>query len=139
MGTRYLPDLKRFRLPFVMPAGAPMPRVETRRPFRARFLRGPVPWPWLSCAARLPGRALHVAVAIRLWTGIKKTNCIVLPTSTLQGMGVNRHAASRAVQALEEAGLLKVTRRLGRKSLVCVIEIDEGREREDGLAKDGEK
>ena len=54
-----------------------MPRAEPRSRFRAGFLRGPVSWPWLSRAGRLPGRALHVALAIRLWTGIKKTNRIV--------------------------------------------------------------
>jgi DNA-binding MarR family transcriptional regulator len=64
-------------------------------------------------------------LAIRLWTGIKKTNSVVLPTSTLQGMGIDRHAAARTVKALEKAGLLAVTRRPGRKSIARVIEIDE--------------
>lgn len=125
MGTRQLPDLEYFRVPFTAPAGARTPRVGPRSRFRAGFLRGPVSWPWLNRAARLPGRAFHVAVAIRLWTGIRKTDRIVLPTGTLQGMGVNRHATSRAVHALEGAGLLAVTRHPGRKSIVRVIEIDE--------------
>ena len=30
-----------------------------------RFLKGPIPWRWLEVAARLPGRAL--AVALVLW------------------------------------------------------------------------
>jgi hypothetical protein len=79
----------------------------------------------LRQAARLPGRAFHVAVAIRLWTGIKKTDRIVLPTGTLADMGVTRHAARRAVLALERAGLLAVSRHVGRKTRVRVIEVDE--------------
>jgi hypothetical protein len=35
----------------------------TRRPPRhrrgERFLKGPIPWPWISAAAALPGKALH--------------------------------------------------------------------------------
>jgi hypothetical protein len=84
----------------------------------------------LSGAGQLPGRALHVALAIRLWIGIKKTDCIVVPTRTLTEMGVNRHASRRAVRALEEAGLLIVTRRRGRKTRVQVIEVHEAQPRE---------
>ena len=124
MGTRQIPDLKYFRVPFTAPTGTPMARVEAKRRFRAGFLRGPVSWPWLNRAAQLPGRALHVAVAIRLWTGIKKTDCIVVPTGTLAEMNVSRHAARRAVQALEQAGLLVATRHVGRKTRVRVIEVD---------------
>jgi hypothetical protein len=64
-------------------------------------------------------------VAVRLWTGIKKTDCIVLPTGTLAEMGVTRHAARRAVQSLEGAGLLAVIRHVGRKTRVRMIEVDE--------------
>ena len=31
-----------------------------------RFLKGPIPMDWLSAAARLPGKSLHVAIAIWL-------------------------------------------------------------------------
>jgi hypothetical protein len=42
----------------------------------------------------------------------------------LAEMGVTRHAAQRAVRALEGAGLVAVTRHTGRKTRVRVIEVD---------------
>jgi len=125
MGNFQIPDLDQLRLAatFVRHSPSRMP-VRQSRPV-SKFLRGPTPWVWLSRAGQLPGRALHVALAIRLWTGIKKTDCIVVPTATLVEMNVNRHAARRAVQALERAGMLVVDRHVGRKTRVRVIEVDE--------------
>ena len=91
-----------------------------------RFLKGPIPWAWLSAAARLPGRALHVAIGIRLWTGIKKTDRIAFSVSTLAELGVSRPAAYRGLTALEGRGLVTVDRHRGRKPRVTVVEIDSG-------------
>jgi hypothetical protein len=48
---------------------APAPNTKKKRPYRPRraerFLRGPVPWPWLVRAMALPGKAL--AVGLILW------------------------------------------------------------------------
>lgn len=128
MGTSRFPDLKQLRLDATaVPLSRSQVLVRQRR-FTGKFLRGPIAWVWLSRAGQLPGRAIHVALAIRLWVGIKKTDCIVLPTGTLAEMGVTRHAARRGVQALEQAGLLRVSRSRGRKTRVQVIEVDERRE-----------
>ena len=88
------------------------------------FLKGPVPWPWLSAAARLPGRALHVAVGIRLLVGMKKTNRIALSVSWLAELGLSRHAAYRGLKALEGRGLVSVDRHLGRKPMITVIDLE---------------
>ena len=122
VGLRPLPVLTRLAGPFAMPVRNTPSRGKRPGRFHARFLRGPVSWPWLTCAAQLPGRALHVAVAIRLWVGITKKDRIALPLAELARMGVTRHAAYRGVGALERAGLLAVTRHVGRKTLVRVIE-----------------
>ena len=90
------------------------------------FLKGPIPWPWLSAAARLPGRALHVAIGIRLLVGMKKTSRIALSVSWLSQLGVSRHAAYRGLNALETSGLVSVDRHVGRKPLVTVIELEAG-------------
>ena len=36
------------------------------------FLKGLILWAWLQAAGRLPGRAFHVAVVIRLLAGMSK-------------------------------------------------------------------
>jgi hypothetical protein len=123
MGLTNLPELNSLRLPT---RGTSMLSSRTTAGRLAgRFLRGPISWVWLSRAAKLPGRALHVALAIRLWTGIKKTNDIVVPTTTLGEMGVTRHSARRALHALERAGLITVTRHVGRKTRVHLLDVGE--------------
>ena len=118
------PDLKRLRLT-TLDLRSSGRRSRAQRPTRAHglFLKGPIPWPWLSAAARLPGRALHVAVAIRLFVGMKKTSRIALSVSWLAELGLSRHAAYRGLIALESRGLVSVDRHRGRKPVVTVIEI----------------
>ena len=121
------PDPNRLRLP--VDGSFPPPRRQSTfrpRPPQGRFLKGPICWAWLSAAARLPGRALHVAISIRLWAGIKKTNRIAFSVSGLAGLGVSRSAAYRGLKALEEAGVIAIHRHRGRKPWVTIIDIEVG-------------
>ncbi len=87
-----------------------------------KFLKGPIPLDWLNMAAKLPGKALHVAIAIWFLAGIKKMRTIALSGSVLNGMGVKRNAAYRALAELEGAGLISVIRYHGRLSEVTILE-----------------
>ncbi len=44
----------------------PRPKQVVKKPAQNRllkkFLKGPIPWQWLSKAANLPGKVLHVAI-----------------------------------------------------------------------------
>ena len=84
------------------------------------FLKGPIPWRWLSMAAQLPGKALHVANALWFIAGIKKTRTIALSGKILKNMGINRNAAYRGLTALEETGLVSVIRRNGCNPVVTL-------------------
>src|SRR5262249_29761549 len=76
-----------------------------------KFLKGPVPLPWLQVATRQKGKALHVGVGLWFWAGVKKTRTISLNLTRLEGdFGIRRHSASRALRALEEARLVSVSR-----------------------------
>ena len=105
----------------------PVPRPSRRRPpskVSGRFLRGPIPWAWLVTAARLPGRALHVGIV--LWhvawrTGDMKVSLSL--TRTANELGCNRSSASRALAALEKAGLVTAKRMNGRNVEVDILEI----------------
>ena len=85
-----------------------------------KFLRGPIPWVWLSVAARLPGKALHVGLAIWHLAGFKNTTTIELSRVPLKSLGVTRQAAYRGLKALEGAGLVRAERRPGRKTRVII-------------------
>lgn len=111
-------DLEKLRLRAV---NLPGPATTSRR--RAgQFLKGPIPIPWLAAAARLPGRALHVAVGLRFLQGIARGPRVALAPSVLRLFGLQRHAAYRALLQLERAGLARVTRGHGRAPLVTIIE-----------------
>jgi hypothetical protein len=89
---------------------------------KGKFLRGPIDWPWLTAAARLPGSALHVAVAIHFLNGFQQTGTVKLSPSVLRELGLKRHAGYRAVEALEEAGLISAIRRKGCSPIITVLD-----------------
>lgn len=82
------------------------------------FLRGPIPWPWLVSAMKLPGCAVHVGLHLWVMAGI--TNTMTVPLN-LSRLSVDRSAASRGLAALEGARLVSVARRPGRKPLVTIL------------------
>ncbi len=94
------------------------------RPPRPRqgqnFLKGPIPLDWLSAAARLPGKSLHVGVALWYWAGLMRSG--VVPLSNVAGtkFGLDRNAKYRALEWLEEASLVAVDRKPGRAPSVTI-------------------
>src|SRR5262245_40184815 len=69
------------------------------------FLRGPVPWSWLELAARLPGKALALSLCLWREAGRRRRRTVKLCLPRV-GLGVNEHAARRALRELERAGLV---------------------------------
>lgn len=83
------------------------------------FLRGPVPWSWLVAAMAVPGRALAVGLAVWFQAGLRKRRSD-LPIN-LSRIGVDRSTASRGLDALAKAGLVRIGRRPGRRPTVTII------------------
>lgn len=100
-----------------------------RRPPRhkpgERFLKGPIPLSWLEVAAALPGRSLHAGLA--LWYAAGLTRSASVPMSNISGLrfGLDRNAKYRALDWLEEAGLIIVERKLGRAPVVTLVSLRE--------------
>ena len=109
-----------------LPPGAVGNAKPSKRPPRHRkgeqFLWGPIPWLWVSAAAKLPGRALHVSLVLWRLAGIKKDCNVRWEPSAGKYLGVNRWAAHRGLAALERAGLVAVERRRGRSPIVTILE-----------------
>jgi hypothetical protein len=94
------------------------------------FLRGPIPWPWWSRAASLPGRALHVASAVRYLVGWRGGRTVSLALGDLDPfLGVDRQTARRGLRALQSIALVEVESRAGRKLLVRVCEVADDSDR----------
>jgi len=79
--------------------------------------------PWLENAARLPGRALHVALALRHQSALKRSLTVTLPNRQLAEFGLDRDAKRRGLAALESARLVIVERNPGRNPIVTILEI----------------
>jgi hypothetical protein len=76
---------------------------------------------WLQAAGRLSGKALHVALAIWFVRGCEGASEVPVRPSILAGFGVSRFAGYRALNALEDAGLVRVDRRRGRAARVTLL------------------
>ena len=111
---------------------SPVPGIQERRIVSAttakltqqrsdRYLRGPVPLAWLQAAARLPGQALQVGLALWYLVGVTKSATVSLTTVKLAGFGVDRSAKRRALTALAGAGLIALDQAPGRNPVVTVI------------------
>jgi len=101
------------------------PRSQQKPPHHRhgeKFLKGPVPLSWLSGAARLPGKALHVGVVLWFLAGLKNARTVSLPNGVLRLFGVDRSAKYRALGWLEQAGLVSVERHPGRNPAVTLLD-----------------
>lgn len=93
-----------------------------------KFLKGPIPLGWLQRAAALPGKAIHVALEVWFWAGIKKSRTVSVSLSRLRvAPKTPRTTASRGLRSLEGEGLVSVNRLPGRKPIVTLLESGEGK------------
>ena len=89
-------------------------------PKAALFLRGPIPLHWLGSAAALPGKTLHVGIALWWLHGMAKGKPFKLTQKALQTLNVERDAASAALARLEQARLIRVVRKPGQRPMVSM-------------------
>jgi hypothetical protein len=111
----------------------PSPSLEVRRKILSpkhlqptRFLRGPVPTPWLNAAADANPLALRVGLAIWYVSGCnggKRT--VTLNQASRDAMGLTPARVHRGLRALAAAGLVRiVTQRPGAHPIVELIDPD---------------
>jgi hypothetical protein len=86
-----------------------------------RFLKGPIPWFWVTAAAALPGQALPVGLCLWRLVGAMRSDTVSFGNADLRPLGIDRAAKSRALRALERAGLIAVVHRPGRFPRVTVL------------------
>ncbi|MEW6406866.1 MAG: hypothetical protein AB1649_34245 [Chloroflexota bacterium] len=89
-----------------------------------KFIKGPIPLEWMAAAGRLPGKVMQVATALWFQFGVEKSLTVSLSSKVLKKFGVDRHSKSRALKALERAGLVSVKQSPGCNPVVTFIEIN---------------
>ena len=77
---------------------------------------------WLMTAAQLPGKSLHVGVALCAIGELQNSRVVALSNITSLRFGLDRNAKYRALAWLEKAGLISVERRAGRAPRVTILE-----------------
>ncbi len=94
---------------------------------RSRFVKGPLPMGWIRAATRCgDAKALPVLLALKAKADAGRETWVKPPAMALQDLGIGRMARSRAIAALERAGLVEVRRRRGRPPLVRLVRWREG-------------
>ena len=76
---------------------------------------------WLTKAARLPGKSLHLAMVLVFLANTANTHQVALSNLVSRQFGLTRNAKYRALGWLEEAGLIRVERKLGRCPVVTLL------------------
>jgi hypothetical protein len=107
------------------PSGTPMPndRAGSTQDRKGGIILSAVPpLGWLSAAARLPGKSLHVAIALWIIGSLHRSQIVALSNNTIRWFGLDRNAKYRGLTWLEEAGLVSVRRKLGRAPIVTILE-----------------
>lgn len=87
-----------------------------------QFLKGPIPLRWLCSAARQPGKALHVGIALWFLAGMKRNRTVTLTNVLLGRFGVDRSAKSRGLRSLEVVGLVSIHRKPNRNPQVTILD-----------------
>ncbi len=121
--------LENFRLPqdtkqFSPPRALWSPRDKSPNK-KPPFLKGPICFRWITKASALPGKALHVGLAIWYLIGLKRTSTIKLAPSVVRKFGASRDSGYRALKSLEVAKLVSVKRLNGQAPIVTVLDIEE--------------
>ena len=112
-------DPKRFTLTGSRPSIS-TPQGPPRHERGEKFLKGPIPLNWLAKAARQPGKALHVAIAIWFFAGVTRSRSVALSSRLMFSLGSSRFSTYRGLKALEEVGLVTVIRQRGRSPRITI-------------------
>lgn len=90
------------------------------------FVKGPIPMNWISAAARLPGKSLHVAMAFAWLAGMKGPVGLKMSRRALSLFNVSEDAYRDALNRLCDSGLLIVKKLPGQRAVVQIVQIVDG-------------
>ncbi|MDZ4784246.1 MAG: hypothetical protein SGJ19_28700 [Planctomycetia bacterium] len=85
------------------------------------FIRGPIPEWWITRAAKLPAKSLHLALAMWAVHHCDRDKLVRINRKLLAKYGMSRDSAYRALAYLEGAGLIACDRKQGRLATVRLL------------------
>jgi DNA-binding transcriptional ArsR family regulator len=90
-------------------------------PIGGKFIAGPVDVSWVCQAGHLGIKALLVGLALWHLKGLRKADTFIVSNLMVQDWGIQPDAKSRALRALEKAGLIRIERRGKRSPRVTLV------------------
>jgi len=123
-------DIDKFRLDQSAYNAFPVKPVKSTKPQIVRNYRPEkwhiayVPGPWIAEAAKLPGRALHVALAVQYVRGMEPGEEVILTRFHFDRFNIARGPTLRGMIALQEAGLIRYAKD-GYKYKVTILPVPE--------------
>ncbi len=105
--------------------GRTAPKKPAGRARKVQFLVGPIPWDWLSSAAKLPGKAFHVSLALWHVARLTKSRKVKLQQCHLRSFGIGRRAVSAGLTVLEGRGLIGLEKKPGSRPMVTILDRDD--------------
>jgi hypothetical protein len=97
---------------------------------RGKFIAGPVDVVWLSQARKLGVTALWVGLGLWFLRGLRRSNSFTVSNLMMRELGVHPDAKTRALRALEAAGLIAIERR-GKRSPRVTLIVEENRSNDE--------
>ena len=119
-------DLDKFRLGQTAYNAFPVKPTKskiTRNDWPVEWYIAYVPGPWIAEAAKLPGRALHVALAIQYVRGMEPGEEVVLTRFHFDRFNIARGPTLRGMIALQQARLIRYTKD-GYKYRVTILPVE---------------
>ena len=89
---------------------------------RGKFLKGPIPVDWLTIAGNLPGKTLHVAIALWLAYGIERQERFRFTPKWHNIFYISPPTLRKSLHRLQEAGLIRLEYRPGCSPIVTLLE-----------------
>jgi len=89
------------------------------------FIRGPIPYDWMQSANKLSGKAGAVALALWFLRGLKNATTFAVTAEAERMAACSRQAFARGLKALEDVDLIKVSRAMGRRPIITLLQISE--------------
>jgi hypothetical protein len=86
------------------------------------FIKGPLPLSWMQRAMALPGKTIHVALALWFLSGLKCDKTVKLSGKIVRSFGVSRDAKYDALKRLEAENLIKICRKPGSVPVVTLLD-----------------
>lgn len=100
-----------------------MTNLERIKRKKGAFIKGPIPLWWILRAAHLPGKSLHVGIALWALSGVAKSKTVSVTRLVRRDFGLERYTLYRALKHLEKDHLVFVDRRIGRAAVVTILEV----------------